>query len=351
MSSSNALSPIAETDYEAIESAVMETQRGRWFLAEYARRNRNADTSVLLEAIGRLENAVSRERETQRLDRLRFDLVEMARAITATKREIATIRPSEGTPSDLEVASEALDGIVRTTERATSDILEAAEHVQEAAWTLREDGARDDLCDELDRRATDIYTHCSFQDLTAQRTRRIVETLRFLEGRIDAMMDIWGASLDDDAPAEPRREGLGAELKVFDGLGQSEIDDVIVESRLAEPDCAGEEVVAVVEPDIGAGVPMLDGGADEVAWDEAMSDELTWSEIASDEAPALDAAVEVVEVETANAAPDAIVAEAKAESEAGEEAEPEADAMPAFSAEAFAEIDALSTREKLARFS
>ncbi|MGP9819036.1 hypothetical protein ACTZWW_03385, partial [Salinarimonas sp. NSM] len=157
--SSNALAPIAEADYDAIESAVMETQRGRWFLAEYARRNRNADTTVLLEAINRLENVVASERETQRMDRLRFDLVEMARAITSTKREIAAIRPGEGAPSDLEVASEALDGIVRTTERATSDILEAAEHVQEAAWTLREDGAREDLCDELDRRATDIYTH------------------------------------------------------------------------------------------------------------------------------------------------------------------------------------------------
>ena len=31
-------SPLDPSDYEAIESAVMETARGRWFLAEYARR-------------------------------------------------------------------------------------------------------------------------------------------------------------------------------------------------------------------------------------------------------------------------------------------------------------------------
>lgn len=46
-------------DYEAIEAAVMETARGRWFLAEFARRNRTADTALLLAAIERLENLVA----------------------------------------------------------------------------------------------------------------------------------------------------------------------------------------------------------------------------------------------------------------------------------------------------
>ena len=45
-----ALSPIAaraalpsEADYDAIREAFMETSRGRWFLAEYARRNVTAN--------------------------------------------------------------------------------------------------------------------------------------------------------------------------------------------------------------------------------------------------------------------------------------------------------------------
>ena len=47
--------PLSEADYDMIESAVLETTRGRWFLAEYARRNRHADTTMLLGAIERLE--------------------------------------------------------------------------------------------------------------------------------------------------------------------------------------------------------------------------------------------------------------------------------------------------------
>ena len=181
----------------------METARGRWFLSEFAQRNRTADTKVLLEAISRLEQAVTGERAAQNMDRVRFDLMEMAKAIARTK-ERDRGHPVPG-PSSRAVSPpppKSLDAIVRTTERATSDILEAAEHVQETAWTLREKGADEDLCGELDRRATEIYTACSFQDLTAQRTGKIVNTLRYLEGRINAMIDIWGG---DERP-EPAPE-------------------------------------------------------------------------------------------------------------------------------------------------
>src|SRR3954453_3975000 len=56
-----ALSPISaratqpsEEDYEAIREAFMETSRGRWFLSEYAKRNRNADTRMVLDAGARI---------------------------------------------------------------------------------------------------------------------------------------------------------------------------------------------------------------------------------------------------------------------------------------------------------
>ena len=50
---------IVPEDYERIEAAVMETERGRWFLLEFARRQRAAETRELLEAIARLERSVA----------------------------------------------------------------------------------------------------------------------------------------------------------------------------------------------------------------------------------------------------------------------------------------------------
>jgi chemotaxis regulatin CheY-phosphate phosphatase CheZ len=248
MVGSRSLTPITEQEYEAIEAAVMETARGRWFLSEFSRRNRQADTGVLLDAIGRLESAVVGERQATGVDRIRFDLAEMARAIARTKAEIAAIQaPSRDGGHDgsqLTQASEALDAIVRTTERATSDILGAAEHVQEVAWTLREAGASHASCDELDRRATEIYTACSFQDLTAQRTTRIVNTLRYLEARIAAMMGIWEDGFAADAPGGSSSTARGAMPGSMPGsapdmapdLSQSDVDRVIaVEPEMAAP--------------------------------------------------------------------------------------------------------------------
>lgn len=48
-------SPNSDDDYEAIAEAVMETERGRWFLTEYSRRNRSSDTALVLEALAEIE--------------------------------------------------------------------------------------------------------------------------------------------------------------------------------------------------------------------------------------------------------------------------------------------------------
>ena len=65
-----ALSPISaratlpgEEDYAAIAEAFMETSRGRWFLTEYAKRNRNADTRMVLDAVARIEQNLAAQRE------------------------------------------------------------------------------------------------------------------------------------------------------------------------------------------------------------------------------------------------------------------------------------------------
>ncbi|MCX7344414.1 MAG: hypothetical protein NTU78_01510 [Alphaproteobacteria bacterium] len=49
---------LSPESFEAIESAVLETQRGRWFLAEYAKRLRSRETTQLLDQMRRLEATV-----------------------------------------------------------------------------------------------------------------------------------------------------------------------------------------------------------------------------------------------------------------------------------------------------
>ena len=398
MSSSRSLTPLDASQYDAIEDAVRETERGRWFLTEYARRNRNADTEVLLDAIRRIENVVTTDRPDD-VGRFRGDLMEMADAIARTRAEVAALSAPEQGESRLTVASEALDAIVRATERATSDILSAAEEVQEAAWTLRETGADPELCGALDRHATQIYTACSFQDLTAQRTSRVVHTLRYLENRIASMIGIWG-NPDELVPyLAPQTHAEAAALDQSDvdrfldmegavpaqaratlpPLPAVALDDDLAflpESRETEP--AFDEAPITAEA-LAPAMLLAEEGAAEPKSPEMLIVEAVEAEAAAEPAP--DAVSELPDPAPVEAAPDpedhGILSDIDAENveaDGIEEADPIADlvvpsepeaAMPAAQplvvavaevgaeddlALAFPDLDTLSIEEKIALF-
>lgn len=262
-------SPLAEEDYEAIEGAVMETSRGRWFLSEYARRHRNADTTAVLGAIERLERIVRRDRSLEVQDELRAELVGMKRVLERLHADLAT---SGGNDRGLAEAGADLDAVVSATERATQDILSAAERVQEVAWVLREQGVDSAHCDALDERATEIYLACSFQDVTGQRIRRVVEALRGVEARVNAAMDAAGlggpAPRESPAPevtvqAAPVHEDahlLNGPAMPGEGIDQTAVDDLMLESvetAVAPTPAPDDDILAPLpapEPELAAAV-------------------------------------------------------------------------------------------------
>ncbi len=217
-------------DYAAIEATLRDSPLGRWFLAEYARRNRTPETQLLLDAIARLEAAVLKPQRQSGFSGILAELADISAAITRTRREIAQLRTPPSFDKRLSNASEELDQIVEATETATSEILSAAEDVQEVAWTLREKGVDPAFCDRLDRHAIDIYTACSFQDITGQRTAKVVRLLRHVEQRIHAMIgasDVGEAALaghlTEDLLNGPPKDG--------DGLKQHDVDAMLTQGR------------------------------------------------------------------------------------------------------------------------
>jgi chemotaxis protein CheZ len=227
-------------EYAALEALLSASSRGRWFLAEFVRRNRTAETDMLLEAITKLEVAVLKpQRQVVAPNNVLAELVEMSEAISRTRREIAQIKPPYQFDKQLTTATEELDRIVEATEKATSEILGAAEEIQEVAWTLREKGTGIELCDRIDQRTTDIYTACSFQDITGQRTGKVVHGLRFIEQRINAMIEIWGvddiafkvddmaAKMEAQAAAQADEHFLQGPQRRGEGLKQADVDRML----------------------------------------------------------------------------------------------------------------------------
>jgi hypothetical protein len=226
--------PLPVSDYEAIEAAVMETEKGRWFLAEFARRNRSADTGEVLVAVARLEKLLQRERRPD-IDRIRLDVGEMKDAIERTKSEIAQLKHDSGDGTRFMRATNELDSIVTQTETATSEILGAAEKLQEIAFILREAKVEPEACDAIEGLIMQIYTACSFQDLTGQRTQKVVHVLRYLEGRINSMIDIWGLDGSESTAAaapvvvdsRPDAHLLNGPALEGEGIDQSQIDSLM----------------------------------------------------------------------------------------------------------------------------
>ena len=196
--------PLALTreDYAAIESAVMETARGRWFLAEYAHRNRNADTTVLLEAIARLERSFGRTdgagSESAGADvNLRRELTDMASSIRRTKTDIAhSIAEATGEVRQ-PTPERAFDDLVAVAEQATQSAARATGDVEDMAKALRAGAPPNAVASGLERNALDLTRAAGQHALTTDRVRSIVAVLREMEDRIRAIMGGW----TDDAPA------------------------------------------------------------------------------------------------------------------------------------------------------
>lgn len=222
MSQGTPPTPLSTDDFAAIESALTSSARGRWFLAEYARRNRTADTQVLLDALGRLEASVQPPHATA-TDLIYRDLLEMREAISRVRGDVAALKATDG-DSQLANATKELDAVVKLTEKATCDILTAVEAVQDTALRLRENPADPEISDHLIQQTIDIYSACSFQDLVGQRVAQVVQALRFVEARLNSMIDIWGL---DDLEVEAAGDGPARAADATAGPGEDKMRGLI----------------------------------------------------------------------------------------------------------------------------
>jgi hypothetical protein len=197
-----------DIEYEAIEEAIMQNPRGRWFLNEYARRNRAADTDRLVDAIEHLYRAAldkntvapthtssSNDDETSaNLEVIRRALGDMRQQIKTARIEMANVRPHETMPGS--ASADVSADVVASTERATLDILAAVERLQEIADTLRTNPADDDICDEIETHARGIFMSSAYQNMTGQRIAHLMSALTALDNRISGILTLDAFSDD-----------------------------------------------------------------------------------------------------------------------------------------------------------
>jgi hypothetical protein len=192
-----ALSPISaratlpsEADYDAIREAFMETARGRWFLGEYGKRNRNADTGMVLDAVARIEATIAGQKQAAANELP--DALVLIRGLLSDAKAGAN-RTMSG--SDAEEALAAINKGVRI--------------IREISWTLREYGTDARICDMLDRQVS-VIEGSHLRTIAPEKRDAVLATFDLLIRRIGELGGSSGAAPWSDAETMPSTTGQDA---------------------------------------------------------------------------------------------------------------------------------------------
>ena len=189
---------------------------------------------------------------------LRAEIDAMKEAITSTKNEIASLHRSEHQGKGMRRVAGELDAVVDSTELATTRILAAVEEIETHANMLRaagvETGNNDHVGAILDR-VVGMYEACNFQDLTGQRIHKIVGVLKFIEERLDRMIDVWGGLdafkdlVEPEAPPPPTTPGRSSTARSSPTMsamsGRTTSTRCSIEGRPEAPTLALSDFIAV----------------------------------------------------------------------------------------------------------
>ncbi len=122
------------------------------------------------------------------------ELEELAAYIRHAKQEIAAIKPKEISSSHIPHATDELDAVVGATEEATNKIMDQCDVISGIAGNCAPE-----VSEQLIACTTRIFEACNFQDITGQRITKVVQTLKFIDIKIAALMKALGEELGREA--------------------------------------------------------------------------------------------------------------------------------------------------------
>ena len=183
-----------ETEYRAIEHALLESARGRWFLAEHGRRARRLDNSTLQDAITLLQSSL--RDPPALLGQLRNEIIGLQSLLRETRAALVTKpRPvAENPNAQVSALTTGPDGI-----------LAAAEGIHELAWTLHAREISVETCEQIARQASNIYALSVRHAAESERVQQLTIALDGALERLDGLLETLGheAQLDDFSSPPP----------------------------------------------------------------------------------------------------------------------------------------------------
>jgi len=175
---------------------------------------------------------------------LKRELVGLFEHIQKIRREIAAIRRPGDSTDRFDQMSDELDAIVEHTEAATNTIMENVESISDVVNEVRalaDNPKIDAALARVDEHAGEIFTACSFQDITGQRITKVVRSLKFVEERVNALIGMWGrdalAAADGagDKPVDADAALLNGPQLAGQGVSQDDVDRLLNGGDMQSP--------------------------------------------------------------------------------------------------------------------
>lgn len=169
---------------------------------------------------------------------LKRELVGLFQHIQRIRKEIAAIRrPGASEDEDhFTQMSDELDAIVAATEGATNTIMENVEEMEDLVNEVRphvNDAEAQALLDKFPEKTGAIFEACAFQDITGQRITKVVNSLQFVEARVNALINMWGPeeltkvaakAIDDEKKNDEYKKYLNGPQLQGHGVSQADVD-------------------------------------------------------------------------------------------------------------------------------
>jgi len=141
------------------------------------------------------------------IDRTLFDEMRyISSYIQRTRVEISNLRPTDLSEDRIPRAGAELHAVVQHTAEATNLIMAVAEDVM-AADTSDPAAYQAFVSDKM----MEIFEACTFQDITGQRIKKVVDTLTHIEHRLERFASVMGvedAELEETSEDKRKRENL-----------------------------------------------------------------------------------------------------------------------------------------------
>ena len=164
------------------------------------------------------------------------ELKMLSKALDDTKKEIAGLRYSSVYGDRISTMNNQLDEVVKASEDATNNILASAEEIDSEVQKLQINVVDDDQFVALENVSAEvikIYESCNFQDLTGQRVTKVIETLKHVEARVDAMIKCLGGDeiafaelIEQEETKEIEDVTLEGPQSAGEGISQDDIDSM-----------------------------------------------------------------------------------------------------------------------------